>query len=174
MLLLHAAWTSLKIWNSCKQVCVIVFLKPQMVQDTEATLPQCPSQLSVLWVEEERLLLSVMLPLHSFQLPCMLPGWRADRKACICQQLSMCPGKLIFGTETAGCALQCHGTHWAARGIKAFLSTSAIYGKWDSSLPLPRNNLLQTPSFRHDPAPEGKKKIMPYCHQEQKCCKPSS
>lgn len=28
--------------------------------------------------------------------------------------------------------------------------------KWDSSLSLPRNNLLQTPSFRHDPAPEGK------------------
>lgn len=107
--------------------------------------------------EEERLLLSVMLPLHSFQLPCMLPGWRADRKACICQQLSMCPGKLIFGTEAAGCAPQCHGIHWAVRGIKAFHSTFTICGKWDSSLSLPRNKLLQTPSFRTWSCPRGKK-----------------
>lgn len=88
-----------------------------------------------------------MLPrLHTFQLPCILKAWRADRKACICLWLSMCPRKSIFSTQAAGCMLQFHCAHWAVGRIKAFLSASTIYGKQDSSPSPPISNLLQTRS----------------------------
>lgn len=85
-----------------------------------------------------------MLPrLHIFQLPRILKAWRADRKACICLWLSMCPRKSIFSTQAAGCTLQFHCAHWAVGRIKAFLSASTIYGKQDSSPSPPISNLLQ-------------------------------
>lgn len=74
-----------------------------------------------------------MLPrLHIFQLPCILKAWRADRKACICLWLSMCPRKSIFSTQAAGCTLQFHCAHWAVWKNQSI--SFRLHSLWEAGL----------------------------------------